>query len=179
MGKYEDLLQQLRDQGLDDLAEDFSEFSATSLRQKAASYDTVLKENSELRNKVTELIEIPKKEQAFRKAGVDFEALRPAEKDLLRKAKPDGEITEEWVAKVISEYELPVTVNEESSEEEPASAGVVEAAKSAPTGVRSGSTITPTVAAKWTPDRMMAFAEKYPEAWESLKKGETVTGIAF
>lgn len=177
MGEYERLVEQLRDQGMEDMADEFEKFSATSLRKKAAAYDDVLKERDKLRSEVEELVDRPRREAAFREAGVDYDSLRPAEKRLLSELRPDGDISEEWVAGVISDYGLPTLQSVEPRGEGPSAAKMTEAATNAPQGKSTGHTITPAVAAEWSVDKMVKFAENYPEAWDQLKRGETVTGI--
>lgn len=39
--------------------------------------------------------------------------------------------------------------------------------------------ITPEDARSWTPDQLREFKRQHPGAFEKLKRGETVTGIAF
>lgn len=178
MAKYEDLIQRLREEGMEDLADDFEEFSATTLRKKAAAYDEVVTERDLLKSQVTTLIDLPKKEQALKDAGVDFDALRPAEKKLIRELKMEGELTD-WVAKVISENELPVSESfVQETDEEPAAERVAKAARSAPTGGSPSSTTLSAESVKdWPTDKLLQFRDEHPDEWEALKRGETVKGV--
>jgi len=180
MGTYEDLLQRLRDEGLDSLADEFSEYSATKLRAKAAAFDEVAAERDQLKSRYAELVEFPEKEKALRKAGVDWDELRPLEVDRIKTLKMEGD-TDEWCAKVIGEFRLPTKEVEGQGEgEAPPAAGVVQAAKTAPTTlVGTGTTLTVETVKEWPIDKKMQFAEENPEAWEALKRGESVKGIAF
>lgn len=182
MGDFENAVLELRNQGLDDLADTFDQFSATALRKKASRVDELEREKQELETKLRKLEQAPKVEDAFRKAGVDFESLRPAEREALAALQvEDGDLTEEFVAQVITKYDLPVasvdTQNDEG--EAPNAAAVVAAARQAPQGRSSGTTISPGDTEGWSTEKLMRLKQSHPEEFEALKRGETVTGIAF
>lgn len=183
MGEYEDRVERLREEGLDEYADFFEGFSGSNLRKKAERTEALEREKKELEARVRTLEQAPQIEEAFRKAGVDYEALRPAERKLLANLEVEdvGALTEEYVSKVIADNELPIVEGTPPGEgEEPNAARVVAAANAAPRGAAaSRAQITPEDAAGWSTDKWVRFGEKHPEEKEALKRGETVTGITF
>lgn len=184
MGEYEDLLDEVRDQGLDDLAEKLGKFSASKLRKAAERVPVLEQELATATSRVEELETKPKREKAFRDYGVDFDSLKPAELETISGLKPEeGEPTPEWIAQVVEKYDLPTTQvqgNEQGSEEEPSGARQVvnQATTSNRTGTPPGR-ITPVDAEKWPVDKTMRFQEKYPDEWEALLRGDEVHGVVF
>lgn len=182
MGAYEDAVEQLRDQGLDDLAEVFEGFTASNLRKKAARADQLEREKAELESRMKRIETRPKLEDAFRKAGVDFDSLRPAEREAIFALEVEDEITDQFVADVVSKYELPTAEGLEAgeAEEEPGAAQVAAAAVSAPQRRAGGTTtLSPEDVSDWSTDKLMRLREAHPNEFEALKRGETVHGIAF
>ena len=178
MGDYEDILEQLREGTIDgeEAADRLDKFKGSSLRKKAEEAEAAVKERDELKAKVEAFEAAPKRQAAFEKAGIDFEALRPAEKALLEKY--DGELTDEAIAELVEQNELPL-VEEGGSDEEPDT----DAERIASTAKRAGANggrspqVTPTDVAEWPADRWVKFAEANPDAAEALRRGETVTGV--
>lgn len=179
MGDYEDAILALREADLDEQADVFESYGATALRKKAGRTDELTRENEDLQKRLKSLEQGPKVEEAFRKAGVDFEALRPADREVITRTAVE-DLNDQAVADLIAKYELPVVEgNEEQGDEEPAAAGVVSAARQAPQGQASGTTLKPEDVAEWPVDKLQRLLKQHPEEFESLKRGETVTGIAF
>lgn len=184
MGKFEDLVEQLRDQGLDDLAEEFDQFGATALRKKAARADELESELQKAKAQVERFESAPKVEAAFRQAGVDFEKLRPADREVIQ-SLPVAELTEDKVGELIGRYEFPlIEGTQQQTGTTPPAAAVVDAAQQAPSGIGqngkpASATVTPEQAGEWAVDTALRFKEKYPEEFEALKRGEAVNGIVF
>lgn len=182
MGDYEELITALREEGRDQDADVLEKYSATQLRQKAKRGDELEAEVERLKKENYELVVVPKKEEAFRRAGVDFDSLRPAELEAIRNLKFEGDApNDQWVAEQISKYQLPVSGGGAGTDS-PA-AGVVAAARNAPTGGARGTgasgVITPEVAGEWSMEKRIKFMNEHPDEYEALLQGEEVTGVAF
>lgn len=181
MSDYDELIQALRDEGRDQDAEILEKYSATQLRQKAKRADELEADVERLKKENFELVVVPKKEEAFRRAGVDFDSLRPAEQEILKNLQFEGDApSEQWVADQISKYQLPVAgggANEQSN-----AAGVVSAARSAPTGGARGGgaqgVLDGEEVASWTMEKRIKFMNEHPDEYEALLRGEEVTGVA-
>jgi hypothetical protein len=178
MGEYEDVLEEIREGTIsgEDAAERLEKFKATSLRKKAEERDEFEKRATEAEAKVEALESVPKRQAAFEKAGIDFEALRPAEKALIEQY--DGEITDEAIAELVEANELPL-VEEDPADAEPDT----DAERIAGTAKRAGANggrspqLTPGDIGDWTADRWVKFADANPDAAEALRQGKTVTGV--
>lgn len=178
MGEYEDVLEQLREGTIDgeEAADRLDKFKGSSLRKKAEEAETAIRERDELKAKVEVFEAAPKRQAAFEKAGIDFEALRPAEKALIEKY--DGELTDEAIAELVETNELPL-VEEGEADAEPDT----DAERIAGTAKRAGANggrspqVTPDMVGEWPADRWVKFAEANPDAAEALRRGETVTGV--
>lgn len=179
--KFEEIVEDLRKAGEDDLADEFERsYGTSSLRAEAAKVGDLERERDELRGRVSTLERAPARDKAFREYGVDIENLRPAELRALEQY--DGELEPEKIAAFVDELDLPLA-NEQTPPGEqappPAAAGVVAAARSAPAGRRAGVvTITPDDAEKWPADALYKWGEEHKEALNQLLQGQTVTGIA-
>jgi hypothetical protein len=178
MGEYEDVLEELREGTIDgeEAAERLGKFKGSSLRKKAEERDEFEKRATEAEAKVESLESIPKRQAAFEKAGIDFEALRPAEKALIEQY--DGEITDEAIAELVEVNELPL-VDEGGSDEEPDTDAerIVSSAKRAGANGGRSPQITPGDIADWTAERWVKFADANQDAAEALRQGKTVTGV--
>src|SRR6266498_1781862 len=180
MGEYEDAVQQLEEEGRDDLVETFKKFTAGNLRQKAARADELSAKLQETEARIQRLEGLPKKERALREAGVDLDSLRPAEKLAIETMVLEGEPGEEWAKKVIEDWQFPVRREQDRTAEEQGLGGVVRAATSAPAGgSRSAPVVRPSDLADVPLDRLLRFKEKYPEEWEALSRGYEVTGVTL
>lgn len=176
MAKYEDLIDRVRDLD-EELAEELEAFKGSSLRKAAERSTELESENVALKAKLTELEEAPKREQAFRDYGVDLDGLKPAEKQVLKSLKLDGELTQERISEIVREYEFPMIEGSQSTEGEgPSAAEVVSRAAQNPGQAARATTLTPADMSEWATDKLMRFREKYHEEFEALKKGESVTG---
>lgn len=177
MGEYEDILEQLREESIsgEEAAERLEKFSATTLRKKAGERDSFEQRNKELEEELASLKAAPKRREAFEKYGIDFDALRPAEKRMLEQY--DGELTDEAIAELVEQNELPTTESEEGEEEEESPAEkITAAARRGASGSRVPK-VTPEEVAEWPADKWVRFADANPDAAEALRRGEQVTGV--
>ena len=185
MGDFEDILSELRAGDIDgeDAAERLEKFSGSSLRKRAEGKEAAEARLAELEAENRRLKTEPKVVEALKKAGVDFEGLRPAEVQAIKSLEFEGEApAEDWVAKVVSDYGFPMSggVQGEPPGNEPAAAAVARAAQGAPAGGGTASgVVTPDDFGGWPLEKRLRFIEKYPEAEESLGKGIPMTGVAF
>jgi hypothetical protein len=180
MAEYEDLIQRVRDAGLEDEADRFEQFSKSQLRKDAEGAKELRTENERLKGENRKLVVAPKKEAALRAAGVDTANLRPADRQVIGSLEFEGdEPSEDWVAKTIADLQLPIVEGQQQSTEPPNAAAVVRAATQAPSGGSTSPTgvTTPADAAKWSSEQAAKFSEEHPDAWEALKRGEEVTGV--
>lgn len=179
--KFEEILQDLRDRGEDDLADELEKGWGTSrLREEAQRAGELERENAELKARLDRLEKAPLRRKAFADYGVDLEALRPLERAAIEAY--DGELTPERVAEFVERHQLPMrppSSGEGSTEQAPPAAGVVGAARQAPTGRVLGPTLTPADVRGWPADKWLRFREQHPEAAEQLLQGKEVTGIVF
>ena len=178
--KFEDILDELRDAGVDDeLMEELDAFKGSSLRQRAERSSDLESENDSLKARIKNLEEAPLRAKAFEDYGINLADLRPAEREALEAADPgeDG-FTPEWVGSLAEKYDLVVDQGSEgeAENEEPPAAEIARQARAS--GQRSDkTTIKPDEARTWAPDVMLRFKEANPDAWESLKRGESVVGV--
>lgn len=178
---FEDLVEQIREAGLDEVASTLDrEYSATSLRKEAGRARELEVELEKTKSQLEELVMLPKKEKLFADLGVDMDALRPAERDLLRTLKPEsGDPDESWAEKIIERYQLPTGAPIEPPEETGA-AQIAGQARQAPAGGKSRSgVITPEDVAAMSVEKRQAFKKNNPDAWERLLDGEEVSGISL
>lgn len=181
MAKLDDLIEELREQGREEDAEELEKLSGSTLRKKAGNADRLEKELADTKAKLDALEKGPKVRKAFEKAGVDFESLSRLERKALEGY--DGDLDEEAVEAFIEENELSVTdesaEGDEEKDAEPAAAKVAKAARRSDSS-KGGSAIpkiAPGDVKEWAMDKRVAFADANPEAWEALKSGQTVTGV--
>jgi len=186
LGDWEEVLEQLRSGDIEggdaaDLLD--KKFSGSSLRKRAEGKETLETELAEARAENKRLKTVPRVVEALTSAGVDFEALRPAERKVIDALEYEGDTpSEEWVAKVVSDYSFPTTEDAGGVVRgtEPPAAEIARTARSAPAGGGSASgVVTPDDYAGWPLEKRMRFNEKYPEAEEAIGKGVPMTGIAF
>lgn len=180
MGDLEDVIEALNERGDDDLAEKLGKYTGTSLRQRAQKTGELEREIEELTKRLGKVESVPKREAAFKAAGVDFDQLRPAELRAIRELDHEGdEPSEEEVSKVIEELGLPMAEgSDETDEEPPEAAKIAGQARTATERKLGGSTsITPEDTERWSTEEIMGFRKKHPEEFEALKRGETVTGV--
>jgi len=186
MGRFEDALKSLRERfDTDDLPEELEtleQYKGTDLRKKAERTDQLEQELEAVKAENRRLKTAPKITEALKKAGVDFEALRPAEVEKITALEFEGdEPAEDWVAKLVSDYDFPMTEGAGSGTEgEPEAAKIARHARNAPAGGGTVSgTITPETVAGWPRDKRLRFRKEHPDAWKTLKEGGVVSGIAF
>lgn len=178
MARLDDLIDELREQGREDDAEELEKLSGSQLRKKAGRAEALEKELAEAKAEVESLKRGPAARKAFEDYGVDTSSLSKAERKVLESY--DGELTEEAIGQLVEEYDLPVVASDEGDgDAEPAAQRVAQAARSSESG--RGKTVPqvkPSDVAEWPMEKKLGFADKNPEAWEALKRGETVTVTA-
>jgi len=187
MGEFEEALKSIRERfSGEDLGEldVLEKYKGSELRKKAELSEQRERENEALKAEVKRLKTAPKITEALEKAGVDFEALRPTEVQAIDALTFEGdEPSDEWVAKIVSEGGFPMKEGageQGSGETEPAAAKIARQAKGAPTGGGTlQSTITPETVANWPQEKRLRFRKEHKDAWNKLRDGEVVTGIAF
>lgn len=181
MGEYEDAVQALRDAGLEDEAERFEQFSGSNLRKKAERTGELEDRIQELERENRSIKAVPKREAAFKAAGVDFEALSPLEREFIQNFQHEGdEPTKDQVSEAIEKYGFQVSQPDETETvEPPAAAGVTQQARTATERKLGGKiTVSPEDTTQWSTEKILGFREKYPEEFEALKRGETVVAPA-
>jgi hypothetical protein len=178
--KMEEIIEDLRTQGFDDIAEELEAYTGTALRKKLEEAEGKLRRLEEVEAELAALKLRPKVEKAFRDYGVDLDSLRPLEREALLSQKFQGEVpTPEEIGELAERYQLPTTGTVEvAAEEEPPAAGIVETAVRAPAGKAVGTTLGPEDVASWSTDKLMQFREKHPEEWQALMRGERVSAPA-
>jgi hypothetical protein len=166
-----------------DLAREYEEkFGATKLREQAEKVPDLERQVAELNAKATRLERAPQRDEAFKAYGVDIENLRPAERKAIESY--EGELDTEKVAAFVAELDLPMTNGQQSGQDGgaqvPNAAGVVSAAKSAPSGgAAKGPQLNSEVMRSWTAEKIAAFEAKYPDELDRILQGETITGLTF
>lgn len=172
MAKFEDLLERVRDLD-EDLAAEFEEFSGSNLRKKAQEAESAIRERDELKAENERLKAAPQRRAAFEKAGVDFDALRKAERALLENY--DGEMTEEALAEFIEENEFPVIEGSEEEAEETPAQEITRVARRGGGRAKGPTVLTPEDTMDWSTEKLFELREKDPDAYEALKRGESAT----
>lgn len=179
MGKLEDLIDELREDGREDDAEELEKLKGSNLRKRVGEAEKAIKERDELKAQVEKLQAAPKRAKAFEDFGVDLENLSKAERKILDSY--DGDLDEDAIGKLVEEFDLPLTEEgsaEDKTEETPAAEKVARAARKSGEGSKGGKAeITPDQAAEWSADKFMKFVEDHPEEAEALKRGESVIGL--
>lgn len=176
MARLDDLIEEYRQDGREEDAAELEQLRGSTLRQKAAQADRLQKEIDSLRSENESLKRGPAAKAAFEDYGIDLESLSKAERRILESY--DGELTEQAIGNLVEEYELPTVSSEEAGDEQPAAAQVAQAARSSETGRgKKAPVVKPEDISGMSMEQKLGFADKHPEAWEALKRGETVTGI--
>jgi hypothetical protein len=177
MAKFEDLIEQVRDEGLTDVADELESFKASALRKKAEERDAAVAERDEYKKKFEDQVQGPMKEKAFRDFGVDFDALRPLEREALSNIKPpEGEITESWISSQVEKYQFPLAAGTGEGEGEQSGARQIAEAATRPGKAKPAqAVITPEDAGKWDDAEIDQFKKDHPEEYEGLKEGYSVT----
>jgi hypothetical protein len=179
MAKLDDLIEEYREQGRDEDAEELEKLRGSTLRTKAQNADKFEKENADLKAENERLKRGPKARAAFEKAGINFENLSKLERKAIEAY--DGDLDDEDIESFIEENELSVDDEapdgDEAKDEEPAAAKVAKAARRS--GERKGdpTKITPEMANDWSMEQRLTFMDEHPEEYEQLLQGETVTGV--
>jgi hypothetical protein len=178
--KFEEIVTDLREAGQDDLAEELDKgYGTSTLREQAGKVPELEKDRDEWKAKVEKLERAPVREKAFREYGVDLEGLRPAERDALEAY--DGELDAEKIGVFVERYDLPLIEagQEQQSEAPPAAAGVVAAARQAPTRSAANTLrITPDDVRGWSATQVLEWSRDHPAEWSEVLQGKTITGIA-
>jgi hypothetical protein len=174
--KFEEILEDLKDEVSEDLYEELQEYKGSKLREKAESLTSVEAERDALKAKVEQLEAAPARRKAFEDYGIDLENLSKAEAAILEGY--EGELDAEALGKLAEEYELPVVqgADQEEGEERPAAEAQTRQATST-TQRAARLTITPEQFSELEMDKRMNFMKEHPKEHEALMRGETVTGV--
>ena len=181
MGKLEDLIDELREDGREDDAEELEKLKGSNLRKRAGNAEKLEQEVAQLKAENESLKSAPKRQKAFEDYGVDLENLTKAERKVIEEY--DGELTEEAIGDLVEEFELPTTEGNasegEKGSETPAAEKVAQAARKSGERSKGGKApqITPDDAADWSTDKAMLFQQEHPDEWEALKRGESIAGM--
>lgn len=187
MGEYEDAIQALRDEGLDEHADRMEKFSNQEMRKRVGNVATVEKRNAELEAELATIKAAPKREAALKAAGVNVAALSPAEQEILaaQKVAEGKEYDEEWAKGLVQRYKLPVVEGTEEEEAPPNAGPMTHPGGPAGTPTPKGKmSLTPQEVNSWPAGKRMRFIEQLDkegkmDVYERLLQGETVTGITF
>lgn len=176
---FEEIVDDLDRSGESTLAEELRrDYGKSTLRDRAGKAAELEKEIQAKDARIAQLERRPLQEKAFREANVDFDSLRPLERQALDSY--DGELDPEKVGAFIEANQLPVTEGSiPGGETEPSGAAVTRAARQAPNKQRVGVTgqMTPGEAAEMAandPEGWHDWSTKHPFEAEQLKKGVTV-----
>jgi hypothetical protein len=118
MPNVEELLDQLRDEGVEDstvsaLEDEFQNQRASSLRKKMSEQAKRISELESVEAKFKALESVPHRKAALAKANVDYDALPKAIRALVDKELSEFD-DEEKVSSFVSEYELPTSSGEQT-----------------------------------------------------------------
>lgn len=179
MAKLDELIEELREDGREEDAQELERLSGSSLRKKAEAAEKAERRAAELEAKLEKLEKAPKIRSAFEKYGVDLDSLSKLERRAVENY--DGDLDEEAIAAFVEENELAVAEGAGSTEEAnetPAAEKVAKAARSSAEG-RGGKApvIKPEDAEAWNAGKWMAFRDAHPEEAEALMRGEEVVGL--
>jgi hypothetical protein len=180
--KMEDILADLRNEGLDDYAEELEPYTGSALRKRAEDAEGVIRERDDLKARLAKVEKAPRIETALGEAGVDVTGLSKLERQAIAAADLDPDDADA-LAKFIEENELPTTKasgeagegGEGEGEESTPEAAKVAAAATRNPGPGGRVTLKPEDTAEWSTERLMKFREAHPEEFEELKKGNEVT----
>ena len=175
--KFEDIVEDLRGEGLNDLADELEKgYSGSSLRRQLEEAKEQLAEVPDLRKRVEAFERGDKVKDALASVDIDYESLSKAERRAVETAEVDFE-DEEQVRQLVTELELVASEDTQGGEEEPAppASEVVKQARRAPSGDGAKTTITPEDYAGWDKQERLAYRANNPEKFAALKRGETVT----
>lgn len=190
MGQKEEwatLLEKIRDEGLDDVADELDEkFSNTGLRRQLSERSKDADEVTKLREEVALLKAGPKREEALKAVGVNYEALSLAEKAVVDAAVAET-YDDGWARGLVEKFALPVEAPAGGDEKDIPAAefGKPEgpAGQGAGQGGAKTGVLTLETYSNWPAEKRMRFqawaAENRPDAIAALDDGESVTGITF
>ena len=174
--KFEEILEDLKDQVDEDLFEELQGFSGSKLRENAEKVPELERKLAEAEAKVTKLEAGPAKRKAFEEYGIDFENLSKAERRILDEY--EGELDSEEIGKLAEEFDLPTVQGADREEGEEAPEAERQAQQALGRNQRTGRlSIKPEDTEDWPHDKLMNFMEKHPDEYEALMRGETVTGV--
>lgn len=185
--KYDEVLEAIENGELegDEAVAELKRFSTSTLKEQAEKVPTLEKERDEWKTKAEKFEKAPVREQAFRDASIDFDSLRPLEREAIENY--DGELSIDKVAAFIEEKGLP-TVQGSITEpvELPAAAGVAAAARQAPSGKGQANVkIDPAdlekrmASGEISAEKWATFMEAHPEEAEMLMRNKTVVGLSI
>lgn len=175
--KFEEILADLEGEAPDDLIQELRQFEGSKLRESAEKVPELERKLAEAEAKVEKLEAAPQRQKAFEDYGIDFENLSKAERKILESY--EGELDSDAIGELAEEYDLPTVqgAGEEEGQETPESERQTQQAlnRNQKTGRM---TIRPEDTEDWDHEKLMRFMEQHPDEYESLMRGDTVTGIA-
>ena len=175
--KFEEILADLEGEAPDDLIQELRQFEGSKLRESAEKVPELERKLAEAEAKVTKLEAAPARQKAFEDYGIDFENLSKAERKILESY--DGELDSDAIGELAEEFDLPTVQGAGQGEGEGAPESERQTQQALERGKRPGRlTISPADTEEWPHDKLMRFMEEHPDEYESLMRGDTVTGIA-
>src|SRR5574341_1414844 len=104
MAEWEDLLQQIRDEGLDDVADTLDEkYSKTGLRRQLSERSKDTEELTKLKEELATLRAAPEREAALKAVGVTYADLSPAEREAVDRSKAEA-YDDGWARSLVEKY---------------------------------------------------------------------------
>lgn len=150
------------------------EVDSSKLRQKVGELEARWKDEGEPAiAKVQEFETRPKRIEALRKAGIDYEDLKPYARDYLDRNIPADKLEDsDYIAEVISQGGFEASLEVEQGEQ----TGAEQMAAHVNSRLQSGprTNITPTDYASWDFEKRREFLRSNPDKAEALAKGESV-----
>lgn len=167
---FDVLVDELADAGLDEsYIERLKKWSGSPLRKER---NEARQEADALKERVAKA-EAKTLEATFKELGITVKptALRlPDDLDVL----DDTKVREWAVEQGLAEPPPPDTPEEEVAAHER-----VQAAGAGAAGNTGPSTLKPEDTAEWSTEKLLAFKNQHPEAFEALKRGESVSGVTW
>ncbi|MFY9588670.1 MAG: hypothetical protein WAT66_14595 [Actinomycetota bacterium] len=160
MGQEDDELEDTGAEPKQPTSEDFK-----ALRKRAKAYDDAAAENARL-----------KRELAMTKAGLD---LTERQAKAFWAAHEDGDLSKEAIRATAVELRFLEAEEEESEQDIDARAAAerINRAVATATTRGKGALLTVEDVAEWTHEKKRRFMDKNPDAWEQLKRGESVSVV--
>lgn len=173
---------ELREKYGDKIADEFAEaLQPEWYRKDIAEHAGAKKRADDLQRELDGMKRVPDLRAAFKEAGLDVEARNedgsykhPA---FVRNIVEgyEGELEPEKISAFIQENELPAG---QAGTGESQARDIVNHATAAPATGGSRTTLTPEVVSQWSTEKLLDLQKKDPDAFEALKRGESVVATA-